>query len=251
MKLLILLLLPTIVFAKVKTERITYEKNGVKMEGFLAWNEKVKQPAPGIVVFHEWMGLGSHAENSAKQLAELGYVAFAADVFGVGIRPKNVEEAKAESSKYKSDRKLMRERALAALEVLQKNKNVNKEKLAAIGYCFGGTTALELAREGAPLKSVVSFHGGLSTPMKATKMSPKVLILHGGDDPFVPVAEVTEFEEEMRKSGADWQVISYGNTVHSFTNPDAGNDSSKGAAYNKKSATRAWEQMKNFFKETL
>lgn len=251
MKLFLLFLLPAVAFAKVKTEKIVYEKNGTKFEGFIAWNDSVKKPAPGILVFHDWMGNGVFTENKARELAELGYVAFAADIYGQGIRPKDGKEASELANKYKSDRKVMRERAEAALEALSKDKHVNKERIAAMGYCFGGTVALEMGRAAAPLKSIVSFHGGLSTPMKADKMNSKVLVLHGGDDPYVPASEVSDFEAEMRAAKADWQLLAYGNTVHSFTNPDAGNDPSKGAAYNELSAKRAWEQMKNFLKETL
>lgn len=251
MKLLLLFLVPTLAFAKVKTEKVIYESNGVKMEGVLAYNDSIKKPAPGILVFHEWMGNGPFTEQKAKDLAELGYVALAADVYGQGIRAKDMKEASELAGKYKGDRKLMRERAQAALTTLTSSKRVNKDKVAAMGYCFGGTVALELARDGAPLSSVVSFHGGLSAPMKAEKMFPKVLVLHGGDDPYVPMKEVEEFQDEMRKAKADWQFISYGDTVHSFTNPDAGSDNSKGAAYNELSAKRAWEQMKSFFKATL
>lgn len=251
MKLLLLFLVPTLAFAKVKTEKVIYESNGVKMEGMIAYNDSIKKPAPGVLVFHEWMGNGPFTEQKAKDLAELGYVAFAADVYGQGVRAKDMKEASELAGKYKSDRKLMRERAQAALATLVANKRVNKDKVAAMGYCFGGTVALELARDGAPLASVVSFHGGLSTPMKASTLSPKVLVLHGGDDPYVPVKEVEEFQEEMRKAKADWQFIAYGNTVHSFTNPEAGNDNSKGAAYNEQSSKRAWEQMKTFFKGTF
>jgi dienelactone hydrolase len=162
-----------------------------------------------------------------------------------------MKEASELAGKYKGDRKLMRERAHAALSTLISNNRVNKNKIAAMGYCFGGTVALELARDGAPLSSVVSFHGGLSTPMRAEHMSPKILVLHGGDDPYVPLKEVEDFQDEMRKVKADWQFISYGNTVHSFTNPEAGSDNSKGAAYNEQSSKRAWDQMKVFFKATL
>ena len=251
MKMLLLLLIPIMAFAKVKTEKVIYESEGVKLEGVLAYNDSVKKTAPGVLVFHEWLGNGPYTEMRAKELAELGYVAFAADVYGQGVFAKDMKEASELAGKYKGDRKLMRKRAQAAFKALLASKKVNKNKIAAIGYCFGGTVALELARDGAPLASVVSFHGGLSTPMKAESLAPKILILHGADDPYVPGTEVAEFQEEMRQAKADWQFISYGNTVHSFTNPDAGSDNSKGAAYNKISAERAWNQMKAFFKATL
>lgn len=249
MKWLLLCLVPLTAFAKIKTEKIVYEKNGVKMEGFLAYNDKIKKPAPGVVVFADWMGAGEYTHKRATQLAELGYVAFAADVYGMGNNPKDGAAAAALAGKFKADRKLLRERAQAALETLSSQKQVNKDMLAATGYCFGGTTALELGRDGAPLKGIVSFHGGLSTDMKAKTMSPKILILHGGDDPYVPSSEVSEFQKEMRDAKADWQFVTYGNTVHSFTQVEAGNDNSKGAAYNESSDKRSWEEMKRFFKD--
>jgi dienelactone hydrolase len=251
MRWLLLCLVPLTAFAKIKTEKIAYEKNGTKMEGFLAYDDKIKKPVPGIVVFPDWMGEGAYTEKRAVQLAELGFIAFAADIYGVGNNPADMKAAAALAGKYKGDRKLLRERAQAALATLSSQKNVNKEMIAATGYCFGGTTALELARDGAPIKGVVSFHGGLSTDMKAKKMDPKVLVLHGGDDPYVPEKEVYEFQKEMRDAKADWQFVSYGNTVHSFTQAEVGNDNSKGAAYNETSDKRSWDEMKRFLSEVF
>jgi dienelactone hydrolase len=251
MQFLFLLLLPLISHAKIQTEKVIYESNGAKLEGTIVYDDAIKKPAPGILVFPDWMGHGEYSQMRAKQLAELGYVALAADVYGQGVHPKDAKEAGELAGKYKNDRKLMRERAQAAFNVLANHKRVNKTKLAAIGYCFGGSVALELARDGAALNSVVSFHGGLATSMKAEKMAPKILVLHGGDDPYVPMEEVVSFEDEMRNAKADWQLIAFGNTVHAFTDPKAGNDNSKGAAYNELSANRAWAQMKMVFKETL
>ncbi len=248
---LLLIIFSTNLFAKIKTERVAYEKNGTKMEGYLAWDTSAKKPRPGVVVYPEWFGIGPFSEEKAVELAKMGYVAFAADVYGVDVRPKDMKEAAAAATKYKSDRPLLRERAQAALDALLSRKEVNKDKIAAIGFCFGGTAALELARSGADLDALVSFHGGLSTPMKGSKFAPKILVLHGGNDPYVPEKEVQEFQTEMRDSGADWQFISYGNTVHSFTNPQAGNDPKAGAAYNELSAKRAMKEMKSFFEETL
>ena len=237
--------------AKVKTEKVIYEKNGVKMEGLLAWGDKVKPGTPAVLIFHDWMGNGAYTEMRAKQVAELGYIAFAADVYGKDTRPKNQKEAAEFATLYRADRRLMKERAQAALETLLKQKNVRKEKVAAMGYCFGGQVALELARDGAALVSVVSFHGALNTPEKAKALAPKILALHGADDPFVPETEVTEFQKEMRDAKADWQFVSYGNAVHSFTDKAAGNDNSKGAAYNELADKRSWEAMKDFFQETF
>jgi dienelactone hydrolase len=179
----------------------------------------------------------------------MGYVAFAADIYGQEVRPVDMKGASELAGKYKSDRALMRERAQAALETLSSNRQVDKNKIAAIGFCFGGTVALELARDMAPLKGVVSFHGGLSSVNKATTMAPKILVLHGGDDPYVSPKEVAEFQQEMRDAKADWQFIAYGNTVHSFTQEAAGADNSKGAAYNEQSSKRAGREMETFFKD--
>ena len=252
MKFLILLLLPVMAFAKVKTEKFTYEKDGVKMVGTLAYDDKIKRPAPAVVIFPDWMGVGHYTEMRAKQIAEMGYVALAADVYGDGKYAKDVQEAMSLAGKFRDgDRKAMRSNVNAAVEALQKDKRVNKDKIVAIGYCFGGTAALELARSGAPIKGVISFHGGLNTKNPATTMAPRVLALHGADDPYVPAKEVADFQEEMRKAKADWSFVSYGNAVHSFTHKDAGNDNSKGAAYNELADKRSFEEMKRFFKETL
>lgn len=252
MKFLFLLLLPVVAFAKVKTEKFTYEKDGVKMIGTLAYDDKFKKPLPAVVIFPDWMGVGEYTEMRAKQIAEMGYVALAADIYGDDKRAADVKEAMSLAGKYRDgDRAEMRKRVNGAVEAFAKDKRVNKDKMVAIGYCFGGTAALELARSGAPIKGVISFHGGLNTKVPATEMKARVLALHGADDPFVPAQEVMDFQEEMRKAKADWTMVSYGNAVHSFTLKDAGSDNSKGAAYNEKADQRSFEEMKRFFKETL
>jgi dienelactone hydrolase len=239
--------------AALKTEVVEYKHGDVELEGYVAWDDSAKGPRPGVLVVHEWMGLGSHAKKNAERLAQLGYIAFAVDMYGKGVRPKDTKEAGAEAGKYKGNRPLMRTRIAAALDWLKKNPNVDTKRIAAIGYCFGGTTVLELARSGADIAGVVSFHGGLDspTPADAKNIKCKVLVLHGADDPYVPAAEVAGFEDEMRKAGVDWTLISYGGAVHSFTNPDAGTDNSKGAAYNERADRRSWEAMKTFFAEIL
>ena len=237
--------------AAIKTQVIEYKEGDQVLEGYLAYDTKAKGKLPAVLVVHEWMGLGPYAKKRAEMLASMGYVAFAADIYGKGIRPNNPKDAAAESSKYKSNPPLLRARVQAALQELLKQKNVDKNKVAAIGYCFGGTTVLELARANADIKGVVSFHGALSSPAaKDTKeVKAKVLVLHGADDPYVPDAEVKNFEEEMRKAKADWQLVKYSGAVHSFTNPDAGSDNSKGAAYNAAADKRSWAHMKAFFAE--
>lgn len=239
--------------ADVKTEVVEYRHGDVTLEGYLAYDDSFQGKRPGVVVAHEWFGQSSYERKRAEQLARLGYVAFAIDIYGKGVRPGDQKEAGALAGKYMGDRKLLRARAAAGLDVLRSRAQADPTRLAAIGYCFGGTTVLELARSGADLASVVSFHGVLDTPTPgdARNIKAKVLVLHGADDPFVPVKQVEAFQEEMRKGGVDWQFISYGGAVHKFSNPDAGNDPSKGVAYNERADRRSWEAMKSFFAETL
>lgn len=237
--------------AAIKTEVVEYKHGDTVLEGYLAYDDAVKGKRPGVLIVHEWTGLGPYVKKRAEQLAKLGYIAFGADIYGKGIRPKNREEAVAESKKYKTDRRIMRGRANAGLEVLKRHSLVDAKRIAAIGYCFGGTTVLELARSGADMAGIVSFHGGLDTPnpADAKNIKGKVLALHGGDDPFVPAEQVAAFQDEMRKAGVDWHMVIFGGAVHSFTNPDSGNDPSKGAAYNEKADKRSWENMQQFFSE--
>jgi dienelactone hydrolase len=229
---------------------IEYKAGDTICEGYLAGDTAPGQ-RPGILVVHEWMGLGNFAMAKADELARLGYVALAVDIYGKGVRPADTKEAGALAGKFKGDRPLLRERVLAGLEALKKNEHVDPKRIAAIGYCFGGTTVLELARSGADITGVVSFHGGLDTPTPgdAKNIKCKVLALHGADDPYVPAKEVAAFEDEMTRAGVDWQLIKYSGAVHSFTNPGAGTDNSKGAAYNERADKRSWEAMKQFFAE--
>jgi dienelactone hydrolase len=237
--------------AKIHTETIEYKEGDAVLEGYLAYDDSVKGARPGVLVIHEWWGLNPYIEKRTEQLAELGYIAFAADIYGKGNRANTPEEAGKLAGIYRSDRQLLRRRVKAGLEVLKKQALTDTKKIAAIGYCFGGTTVLELARSGADIAGVVSFHGGLSTPtpQDAKNIKAKVLALHGADDPYVKEQEVLAFEDEMRKGGVDWQLNIYSGAVHGFTNPDNGSDNSKGVAYNEKADKRSWEAMKLFFGE--
>jgi dienelactone hydrolase len=250
---LLVVALPVAAEAKVVTETVEYKQDGTVLEGVLAYDDAVKGKRPGVLVVHEWMGINEHTLEAAKELAALGYVAFAADIYGKGVRPRDPQAAGAESSKYKNDRKLLRARAMAGLDMLRANRRVDASKLGAIGFCFGGTTVIELARAGAPVAGVVSFHGGLDSPNPADgkNIKGKVLAMQGADDPFVPAKDIEAFEKEMRDAGVDWQLVKYGGAVHSFTNPAAGNDNSKGAAYNEKATRRSWDEMKRFFAEVF
>jgi dienelactone hydrolase len=245
------LLLSSTVGAAVRGKAVTYRQGKTRLEGYLAYDDATKGKRPAVLVVHEWVGINPYIRKRVEQLAALGYVAFAADIYGKGVRPKDMKEAAAQAKIYKSDRALMRARAAAGLEVLRKQPQADPRRLAAIGYCFGGTTVLELARGGASIAGVVSFHGGLDTPRPedAKRIKAKVLVLHGGDDPHVPPQEVQAFSDEMRKAGVDWQLHIYGGAVHSFTNPSSGDDKSKGVAYDAAVDRRSWEVMKLFFAE--
>lgn len=237
--------------AGLVTRVVEYREGDTVLKGYLAFDDALRGVRPGILVIPEWWGLNDYARKRAEQLAGLGYAAFAADMYGNGLTTKDPKEAGALAGALKADRARMRARAAAALDVLRRSEMVDPTQVAAIGYCFGGTTVLELAREGADLSGVVSFHGGLETPNPAGPgaIKARLLVLHGADDPFVKPADVAAFEQEMRTSGADWQMVLYGGAVHSFSNPASGSDPSKGVAYNEKADRRSWEAMKSFFQE--
>lgn len=237
--------------AEVRTRVIEYRQGDAVLEGFLAYDSSLAGKRPGVLIVHQWKGLGSYEKKRAEMLAQLGYTALAVDIYGKGIRADNPKDAGALAGKYKEDRALLRARAAAGLEVLKNHDLTDPQRVAAIGYCFGGTAVLELARSGADLSGVASFHGGLSTPHPedARKIKGKVLALHGADDPFVKPDEVAAFQEEMRQAGVDWQLVAYGGAVHSFSDWNAGHDNSKGAAYNEKADHRSWDAMKVFLSE--
>jgi dienelactone hydrolase len=238
------------VLAAIQTSTIEYKQGNTVLEGYLAYDDAIKIKRPGVLVVHDWTGLQSFTKKRTEQLARLGYVAFAADIYGQGIRPKNAEESGAQAKIYRQDRQLLRDRANAGLKVLQNYALTDPKRIAAIGYCFGGGTVLELARSGANIQGVVSFHGNLDTPNPedAKNIKSKVLVLHGANDPFVPEEQVNAFEKEMRQANVDWQLISYGGAVHSFTNPEA-KDNPKGALYNPIAEQRSWTAMRQFFTE--
>src|SRR3989338_5857870 len=237
--------------AELKKEAVEYQQEDTTLEGYLVYDDAIQEKRPGIIVVHDWMGFGEYGNRRAEQLAELGYVALAVDIYGKGVRPKNADEAAKQATLYKSDRALLRQRVQAGLKVLKAHPQVDPARTGAIGYCFGGTTVLELTRSGADVTGVVSFHGGLSTPntADAKNAKAKILVLHGADDPYVPADEVAAFQEEMRQANTDWQMIYYSGAVHSFTRKDASDDNAKGAAYNEKAEQRSWTAMQEFFKE--
>lgn len=234
---------------EIRTQRVEYTHNGQVLEGYLAYNPALSSLRPGVLVIHEWTGINPYIESRTRQLAEMGYVAFAPDIYGKGVRPQPPAAAQ-EAGKYYGDRELAKGRLMAGLNVLREQINVDPERLAAIGYCFGGTMALELARSGADLKGFVSFHGGLNpTEDEGRNIQGKVLVLHGADDPFVSQENIEGFKAEMNTGKVDWQMVYYSGAVHAFTNPDSGSDNSTGAAYNADADRRSWEVMKSFFAE--
>ncbi|MDA8232731.1 MAG: dienelactone hydrolase family protein [Magnetospirillum sp.] len=235
----------------MKTETIEYSHGGIALEGYAAHGGAGQGRRPGILVLPAWHGIDAYARKRAEMIAELGYVAFVADIYGKGVRPKERAEAAREAGKYRADRPLLRARAAAGLDALRTLPGVDAARLAAIGYCFGGQGALELVRSGADLLGVVSFHGALDTPTPedARTIRARVLVLHGADDPHVPTDAVQAFQREMREGGVDWQMVLYGGAVHSFTDWNAGDDNAKGAAYNAKADSRSWVAMRDFFDE--
>ena len=235
----------------IETRTLEYRQGDTRLVGYLAYPKDLKAARPGVLVVHEWMGLNDYAKRRAEQLAELGYVALAADIYGDGKIAADTQEAGALAGQYKKDRALLRARVAAGLAALKAQPHVASNQLAAIGYCFGGTTVLELARSGADVAGVVSFHGGLDSPapQDARNIRGKVLALHGADDPYVPADQVAAFEQEMSAGSVDWQLIAYGGAVHGFTNPANGSDNQKGVAYNAKADQRSWLAMQQFFAE--
>lgn len=235
-------------FAQLKT--ITYTDGSQKLEGYFAKSEMVNPKNPGVIILHAWMGIDNHAKESAEKLAQLGYHAFVADVYGEGNTPENTEQAGRLSGYYKNNFTDYQRRIQLAIEQLVK-QGANANEIAVIGYCFGGTGAIEAARGNLKVKGIVSFHGGLGKdPKRETQpIIAKVLVLHGADDPFVPQKDIIAFQEEMRTAKSDWQMVYYANAVHAFTHKDLDTDNSKGAAYNELADKRSWIAMQDFFKE--
>jgi dienelactone hydrolase len=230
---------------------VEYSLAGIAYTGYVVYDDAQKGLRPGLLIAHNWMGITDETKSKAEQMAALGYVAFAVDVYGKNRRPKSIEEAGQFAGDYKKDRVKLRARMQQGLSTLLKQPFVDKNKIAVLGYCFGGTAAIELARAGADVKGVVSFHGGLDDPKPEDNqhIKAKVLALHGADDPYVSADDIKAFETGLRNAKVDWQLVRYGNTVHSFTEKAAGSDNSKGAAYNADSDRRSWQAMKEFLSE--
>lgn len=230
----------------IETEMIEYEHEGVALEGYLARDAQADERRPAVLLLHDWHGVGDTVRMRAQMLARLGYVAFAADLYGAGVRPEG-EAASAEAAKYYGDLPLLRTRVAAGFTVLQQHPTVDPARLAVIGYCFGGTAAVEFARTGAPARGVVSFHGGLIAhePSDAAAIAASLLVLTGADDPVVPDDAVVAFENELRGAPhVDWQVTSYSGAPHAFTIP--GTD-----RYRPRADARSWRALVCFLDEVF
>lgn len=243
-----LLFSSSLLHAEITETVIEYSSGAATCEGLHVVDTAKTGKLPSVLIIHQWTGLSENEKMRARMLAELGYNVFAADIYGKGVRPQPPAAGK-EAGKYKTDRALYRARMLSALEVLRQQSQTDAAQIAAIGYCFGGTGVIELARSGAMLKGVVSFHGGLDSPTPADgkNIKGKVLALHGADDPFVPAKDIAAFEQEMKDAKVSYKLVQYPGAVHAFTQKAAGNDNSKGAAYNEAADKASWEEMKAFF----
>src|SRR5262245_8574305 len=238
----------------MRTRDIDYRCDGANLRGYLALDENAAGKRPGVLVFHEGLGLGEFVMERARRLAGLGYVALAADMFGDRRQASNLQEVANLVGGLRAAPEKLRARGRAALAVLAALPEVDAGRLAAIGFCFGGSVVLELAREGADLKAVVSFHGVLATrlPAQPGQVKASVLVLTGVDDPLAPPEQLADFENEMRAGGVkDWQVIAYGNTLHGFTNPAADGSIMRAALYNEQADRRSWASMISLFDEIL
>lgn len=254
--LLLALAFSTPASAAIVTKEVPYKDGETELTGYFAYDDAATAPLPGVIVVHEWWGHNEYARKRAEMIAGLGYAAFAIDMYGTGKSAATPDEAKSLSSPFYENRALMHSRAVAGLNALKAQPQVDAARLGAVGYCFGGTVALELARRGEDLKGVVSFHGGLSAPERAEpgRVKAQVLALNGGDDPMVRQEEKDNFVAEMKAAGVNFKSIDYPGATHAFTNPKAteiGERFSLPVAYNEAADQKSWEEMKKFLGRLL
>ncbi len=239
--------------AAVVTKVVEYEYDGTKLKGFLAYDDALKGKLPGVLVVHEWWGLNDYARERCKKLAELGYVAFAVDMYGDGKTVDHPDDARKMATTVRENLKTWRGRAEAGLKQLTSQPNVDADKIAAIGYCFGGSTCLQLAYAGADLKAVATFHAALPTPTadEAKAIKPKIYVAHGADDFFIPEKAITAFKEGLDAAKVKYTFEAFPGVVHSFTVPGADKANIKGMKYDKAADEKSWKEMQTLFKETL
>ncbi len=235
--------------AKIVGRTVEYEQGGKRLEGYLAYDDAHRGKRPGVLVIHEWWGLNDYIRHRARELAQMGYVAFAADMYGDGRVTTDPGQAGAWSGEVRKTPGLLAERSKAGLEILKRQRNVDTHRIGAIGFCFGGSTVLALAYSGEPLQGVVTFHGSLFPPAagQAQRIRAPIVILQGEDDPFVKPETIAEVKKGLDEGGVDWYMVTYAHAMHAFTNPDAGKYGVKGVAYDAKAARRSWQEMRHFF----
>ena len=248
---LIILFLMTL-SSNAQLKEVTYHDGKQELQGLSIKSVKKNSNNPAVLILPAWKGIYNHAKNVATDLSKLGYIAFVADIYGKGNYPKNTDEAGEISSYYKSNVLEYQNRIVLALNELIKS-GANPDNIAIIGYCFGGTGVLEAAYANLNVKGVVSFHGGLTAEnvLQKSPIIPKVLILHGADDPYVAEKDIKGCVESLNSRNADWQMISYSDAVHAFSDPEAGNNKASGAAYNAAAAERSWSHAKLFLSGIL
>jgi len=240
--------------AAVVTKNVDYTVEGTVMKGYIAYDDRIKGPLPGVLVVHEWWGLNDYARDRARMLATLGYTAFALDMYGDGKQATHPEDANKFSNEVMKNLPLAQARFKAALDLLRNNKTVDPARIAAIGYCFGGGVVLAMARSGMDLAGIVSFHGMLATatPAQPGKVKARILVMTGADDPFVPADQVAQFKQEMETAKVDYKLIVYPGAKHSFTNPGAdkyGKEFNLPLAYSKDADEASWKEMQAFFQK--
>lgn len=234
----------------IKQRPVTYEHNGTLLEGMLVYDDSWQTAMPGIMVCHAWAGRGEFEIGKARAIAEEGYAGFAVDLYGKGVLGRDKDENMRLMTPFMQDRATLQARLKTALKAFAAQDEVDSKRIAAIGFCFGGLCALDMARSGADVQAVVSFHGLFDAPGNTTgqKIKARVLALHGNDDPMVPHEQVMALANELTAAGADWQIHMYGGTMHAFTNPEA-HDPGFGTVYNEIADRRAWQTLDNFLEE--
>jgi dienelactone hydrolase len=238
---------------KIQTKEVEYRQGSTVLKGFIAWDDAVSGKRPGVLVVHEWWGLNDHARNQARRLAEAGYVGFALDMYGAGKVTTHPQDAQAFATEATKDPAVVAARFNAALELLKLDPHVDPARIAAIGYCFGGGVVLDMARSGADLAAVVSFHGSLGTknPAQPGKVKARILVAAGGADPFVPPAQVEAFRKEMQAAGARFDIVTYPGAKHGFTNPDAAQYGMPQLAYDAAADRESWAAMRKLFHDVF
>jgi dienelactone hydrolase len=235
--------------AAVRMEPVEYKAGDAVLKGQIAWDDAATGKRPAVIVVHEWWGLNDYAKKRAMMLAEAGYVAFAADMFGDGKTTEHPNEAGAWATAVRQNREMGRARFMAAYDLVKADKRVDPAHISAVGYCFGGSTVLDMAFSGLALDAVASFHGGLSAEPASGKVTARVLVCHGAADSFMPAETVAAFQKVLADTGADYEFIAYGGAKHGFTNPDAGKFGLPGLEYNQRADQRSWKTLLDFLAE--